>query len=108
MTVENITSMVSTIGFPAFVCIALMAYIMWEKIQRRKDFAERRQTNEETIRLQAEGNKALAEAINGNTETINYLKSQTEEANKKLTESINHNTKTIEKLISEIRSEKHG
>lgn len=66
MDVNTVIQIINGVGFPIFACLAMGAYIVWDKKSRKAYRAEMKETQENTL-------IKLTESVDNNTKILNEL-----------------------------------
>ena len=66
MNVSDIVTLINGVGFPIFACIAMAAFIVWDRKQRTEEKKQRKESEEYTL-------NTLKEAVDNNTRIIEKL-----------------------------------
>lgn len=66
MNVSDIITLINGVGFPIFACIAMGAFIVWDRKQRAVEKKQRKESEEYTL-------NTLKEAVDNNTRIIEKL-----------------------------------
>lgn len=66
MNVSDIIALINGVGFPIFACIAMAAFIVWDRKQRVLEQKQRKESEEYTL-------NTLKESVDNNTRIIEKL-----------------------------------
>lgn len=64
--VNTMIQIINGVGFPIAACVALGAYVVWDKKERRKQYSEQQTKQEKMF-------SKLEEAVNSNTTIVRQL-----------------------------------